>query len=112
MGEYFFNGLGKDDYLNYDVASLIHLTQGDMPGLGMHYLMLGTSYEVVMETSVSLFSLINVIDGSAMLLPGIEYAFSPDAIINLNGQISVGDAQKSEYGSVYHSVLMKVIGYF
>ncbi|OGK07391.1 MAG: hypothetical protein A2519_21225 [Candidatus Raymondbacteria bacterium RIFOXYD12_FULL_49_13] len=112
MAEYYFNGLGQKKSADYSGADLTRMFGGEMDGFARHYLMLGTSKEVVAHITLSLFGLVNLNDGSGVILPGIEYLFSDNITVKVNGLISAGSRKNSEYGSAYHSLNLKVTGYF
>ena len=112
MLEYYYNGLGKDSYKKYSVTDLINMMGGDMAGFGQQYVMTGIRKDLFDSFFFSGFALINATDGSTMILPAIDYNFTDDLSLNLTGQVALGNKEKSEYGSVYSTVLFKVMGYF
>ncbi len=112
LGEYFYNGLGKNDPDKYSGNDLINMFSGEMPGFGRNYAMAGLRREFFIKYNFSVFSLTNISDGSFMLLPMVEYSFSDNISVELRGQAPIGDGKKSEYGSYYGSLGMGVKGYF
>lgn len=112
MAEYYYNGLGEKDYKDYNISGLINQMMGQMSGFGQHYLMAGFTKDFLDFFLFSTFGLVNFTDQSAMILPALDYTFSDNISLKLQGQIAVGDKKKSEYGSMNSSVSFNVTGYF
>ncbi len=112
MAEYYYNGLGSWRPEDYDTFDLFSLFAGDMPGLGQHYGMIGATKDLFDDWMVELFCLGNLTDLSFLLLPSVEYSFHQNIALMLGAQVSIGDREESEYGSLYHSGYLKVTGWF
>lgn len=112
MAEYYYNGLGEKDYKDYNINGLINQMLGQMGGFGQHYVMAGFTKDFLDFFIFSTFGLINATDQSAMILPALEYSFSDNIALKLQGQIGVGNKKRTEYGSMNSSITFNVTGYF
>ncbi|MBN1758926.1 MAG: hypothetical protein JW863_11440 [Chitinispirillaceae bacterium] len=112
MAEYYFNRLGADNRNNYSLDHLLYLMNGEMAGMGQHYVFGGMSKEFFRYWTLAINALGNITDHSAMVLPSLEYSHSDNLTVKLGGSIGVGDVRKSEFGGVYSSGMLTVSGYF
>jgi len=110
--EYFYNGLGEASYRDYDSQSVLYLLSGEMSGLGQNYLMLGIMKDFLSSYNGRLYSMLNLTDVSAVVIPNITYNYSDDISLQLGTNIFIGNKEKSEFGSFYSSSFLKVEGYF
>ncbi len=110
--EYYYNGNGKKNSNLYQALDLLKLMADEMPGLGRHYLMAGLRYTLFTDYEMALFTLTNLSDRSAALMPSIEYRFQDDFIISLHGVLAVGDKRRTEFASQRHTVYGKATAYF
>ncbi len=112
LSEYYLNGLGKKSSGEYGGLDLLRLFGGDMAGFGRHYALAGASREAAERFILSGFVLGNLTDDSFMLLPSVEYLFLDDITVKLDGSLTFGDRQTSEFGALHHSLTLTFTGYF
>jgi hypothetical protein len=112
LGEYYYNGLGENNYKSYDFDSFVRLTGGVMSGLARNYLANYLSYTFLNDYTASFLTAVNLDDSSAVFVPGIEYAFHPNILLNLNCSVFAGSSGKSEYGGLLNKFSFGVKGYF
>ena len=112
MGEYHYNGLGKNDMDNYNVTDLINLYSGEMSGFGTNYIFFMAKYDFFDNYIFSINNLFNIDDKSGVIMPNLEYLFSEDISITINSSIFIGDRKKSEYGGIFNKFAITVAGYF
>jgi len=110
--EYYHNGLGTEDYQDYNLQSVYHTMVGDMSGFAKNYFMTGITKDFFYDYQFSLFSLVNIDDQSLMVLPQLNYNFSSDFIFELKANINLGDKKKTEFGSMGNSLSFRGVGYF
>lgn len=112
MLEYYYNGLGKYKPEDYDYRDFMYLFGGDMSGFAQNYVLGGLRKDFLDHFVFAFFALGNLNDLSAMLLPELEYNVHDNISLKLSGQIGIGDEEKSEYGGIYSSIILKVTGFF
>jgi hypothetical protein len=112
MAEYYYNGLGESTASGYGPAGIIYQYVGDMAGLAQNYLMAGARRNVLDKIDLSLFAFGNLNDVSAIWMPGIDYSFGDNVVLNLKAALASGNKKATELGSLEHSLSLKVTGYF
>ncbi|MBF0430069.1 MAG: hypothetical protein HQK83_02230 [Fibrobacteria bacterium] len=112
MGEYYFNSLGHSNPDRYAPTDIFLQYMGDMAGLGENYLMLGVRDNFWDKVDATVFVLSNLSDYSAIIMPTAEYYFSDGVSLDFRVSIAAGDRKKTEFGSIYHSMMAKIVAYF
>ena len=112
MAEYYFNALGEKNYKDYDINSLGLTTGGAMSGFAQNYLATMLSYSFCDKYTASLLNITNLDDISSVLIPELNYEFHENIMLKLNSSIFMGSRSRTEYGGMYSSVMLSVIGYF
>jgi len=114
-GELFYNGYGVDDEDDYttfvmDPVRSERLLRGEAFNMGRYYAGLSLSQEVHPLVHLSLASITNLLDPSALLIAGVQWSVVQDARVKAGAMIPLGRKPKgldirSEYGA------MPVAGY-
>jgi hypothetical protein len=112
MAEYFHNGLGSSGSKDYSSLDLIRISGGDMPGFGRDYLFVGANDTYFDDYMVGVYSLINLSDNSAVVMPDLEYSYNDDLSIKFNYSINLGSSRRSEFGSYKDSFGVTAKVYF
>lgn len=94
--EYYFNGVGKSDPLQYQPARLL---TGEITNLAKNYLFVGSRYEITPLWIWSNSFISNWDDGSIFYTPGLEYSYQENGVISA-GAYFFGGPALSEYGSL------------
>jgi len=87
--EFHYNGAGTTCRYCYDWAALI---SGDVLNVGKYYAAAQASYMVHPLISVSLMSLVNIGDGSGMVVPAASWSVSDEFSLKLGGMAFFGDS--------------------
>ncbi len=112
LGEYYYNGLGENDYKNYDLTAFTRLTGGVMSGLAENYISAVVSYPFLNYYNCTLIGLVNPGDMSCALVPELEYAFHQNILVKLNSNIYLGSRSTTEFGGLVNKISFCVTGYF
>jgi hypothetical protein len=112
LGEYYYNGIGKRDYRNYDLKSFTRLTGGEMSGLAQNYISAVVKYPFLNDYSCTLISLVNMDDLSCALIPELEYSFHQNISVRLNSNLYTGSSSRSEFGGLLNKISVCFTGYF
>ena len=108
LAEYFFNGLGDDDKGEYNSGILIN---GNW-NYSRHYLGAKATYEMNPLTTISLASIINLLDGSFYTGPSASYSINDETTLNVGGNVYIG-SDATEFGDFYDNLYyIKLESYF
>ncbi len=113
--EYFYNGFGTPHTSRYLSKILSdRILEGDLYNISRHYLGVLGSYEITPLFTVSLATIVNLLDGSTLIDPTVIYSLSDNAELVAGMVIGVGEEPrlpelKSEFGTypIYTFVQMK-----
>jgi len=100
--EYHWNqaGGGKPEEYITRLTSAAY-TQGATYLLGKHYLIPGVTYQITPLISLNSQILINLLDPSAFLSPGLEYNIAQNIYVSIGALVGIGSV--SETGSIFRS---------
>ncbi len=112
LTEYYYNGLGERQSSDYDISSFLRLTGGEMSGLAQNYAAVAMSYTIKNDYILSIVSVCNIDDSSAVFVPEIEYSFDENISVKLGTDIFAGSSERSEFGGIFNSVSLTVTGFF
>lgn len=107
MGEYYFNGTGSQNPLQYNYARLL---SGEVTNLAQNYLMLGTNAEITPLIMLNTSWIKNLDDGSYSLGPRMSYSYAENITIS-GGLYIFGGVKGTEYGS-YPAMYYMQLGYY
>jgi hypothetical protein len=94
--EYHFNGAGSDDVDAYwTLYNHPAYTDGSVYLLARHYVTPGLAYQITPLLISSAEALINLSDGSALAVPGLEYNIAEDIYLQLGGYFAIGPRPES-----------------
>jgi hypothetical protein len=101
--EYHYNGAGSSEPENYlEGLSTTAYTEGAVYLLGRHYLAPALTYRLTPLVVLSARALVNLTDGSALAMPGLEYSLSEDLYLSFGAVLALGEkpstAPESEFG--------------
>lgn len=112
LTEYYYNGLGEKRNSDYDIRSFLRLTGGEMSGLAENYAAFAVSYTLKNDYILSIVSVCNIDDNSAVFVPEIEYSFDENISVKLGADIFAGSSERSEFGGIFNSISLAVTGFF
>jgi hypothetical protein len=110
--EYHWNQAGGEDPEEYLTRlTAVAYTEGATYLLGKHYLIPGVTYQITPLISLNSQVLINLLDPSAFLSPGLEYNIAQNVYVSIGALVGIGSASpgitfRSEFGEypeVYYS---------
>lgn len=93
LGEYFYNGSGRTKETALSASNFSLLNEFEY----RHYLYSQISYQRDILSRANIFFFRNMVDGSFILSPGINYSLFQNTDLDLYGQIFFGD-EADEYG--------------
>jgi hypothetical protein len=97
FAEYHFNGIGVTDPAQYRGLLLsVPYSTSSVYLLGRHYFIPGVAYQPSPLISVSAETLINLDDGSAIIVPAAEYNFAEDVYVTIGAYFAVGSGPRVE----------------
>lgn len=101
--EYHFNGAGSSEPENYlEGLGTTAYTEGAVYLLGRHYLAPALTYQLTPLAVFSARALVNLKDGSALAMPGIEYSLAEDLYLSAGAVLALGEkpstVPESEFG--------------
>ncbi len=108
MIEYYHNGQGTLDRINYD---LVGLYEGRILNLGKDYLVVSGSYQLTPLISIMLSSNSNFDDGSGYLAGSIAYSSSDNTSFTLGSLYTYGNSL-TEYWFYPQAYYLKLEAYF
>ncbi len=98
FAEYHFNGLGKTDPGEYfGLITSQKYTAAPAYLLGRHYVIPGMVYQVDPLWSLSSEAMINLNDGSALLVPRVEYNLAEDIYLSAGAYLPTGAGPGIKY---------------
>ncbi len=107
MGEYYFNGTGSQNPLQYNYARLL---SGEVTNLAQNYLMLGTNAEITPLLLWGNTFIKNLDDGSFSFSPRLTYSYAENITI-IGGIYFFGGDKNTEYGN-YPAIYYVQLGYY
>jgi len=128
VAEVYHQSLGAespDDYL--DMAASDRFSRGELMFMGRSYGGLMASYELRPRVGLSVFGLVNLGDGSALVAPGLSFSVAEDVDLVAGGFLGLGErpadvdlAQifagdmglKSEFGLLPHTAYLQMKSWF
>jgi len=94
LGEYLYNGPGRSEEIDLPTSDLALMDDF----LYRHYLFPQVSYLHDILLTANIFLLWNIVDGSSILSPGIQYSLFQNTDLHLYSLMFFGD-ENDEYGS-------------
>ena len=92
MGEYYYNGLGKNDADNYDLNDWMKYISGEKHSLGKHNLFIYSDYPVSDFIRLGSSLIVSISDRSAALVPQFTYSMFQDVDLIVFGNIYGGES--------------------
>ncbi len=111
MAEYYRNGLGKSNRFTYEFGDWMRLLSSAGENLGQDYLYIGEMYPIAELWNWSNYVILNLSDGSGMVLPWLDYSFNDDTEILLIGYVPFGRSL-SEFGEFGSGGILRLRVYF
>ncbi|NOX34797.1 MAG: hypothetical protein GXP56_13885 [Deltaproteobacteria bacterium] len=110
--EYYYSGLGVDDYSNaftdYDLSTRI--SRGEIFGLGKNYLSSSLRIELNPLVNFNFTAIVNLNDPSYLLQPGITWNAAQNLEITIGANFAIG-GKGDEYGQVQIPFSTKTMDY-
>ncbi|MFP4458145.1 MAG: hypothetical protein ACLFSQ_00980 [Candidatus Zixiibacteriota bacterium] len=97
--EYHYNSAGKT--FDEEYRAILNdpaYRSGELYLLGQHYLIPGASYSINPLLSASSVIYYNIVDGSALIVPSLEYNIAEDIYIAFGGYLGLGEPLENESG--------------
>jgi hypothetical protein len=114
-----WNGFGSTNPKDYPLlASADRVQRGEVSSLGRYYLGSSLTWQVHPLVSVTGTALVNLGDGSALLLPHVDWSLSDNLAFVLGGAFGIGRGPRpdgvpgSEYGSAPQVLYAAIKAYF
>lgn len=97
MGEYFFNGDGKERSEDYSIEDWSEYLSGENLTLGQHTVFAGISYSITDLSTLALYAVGNLSDRSAALNPWLTISITDDCELDISGAVPLG-GDEDEFG--------------
>lgn len=97
MSEYFYNVDGAKNDERYSTEDWMEYLAGDKLSMGRHTLYSGISYSFTDLSTLALYSIVNISDGSIALNPWLTISITDDCELDISGAIPIGD-EEDEFG--------------
>ena len=114
-----WNGFGTLDVSRYrETAEADRVRRGEVPSLGQWYLGAAVAWQAHPLVIVTANTLVNLGDGSVLLLPHIDWSLTDNLVLVLGGVVGLGPGPRadgelrSEYGAAINSVYAAIKAYF